>query len=308
LGVFLQGKGKTQEVLKKFLKRTQNEFDAKVKRIRNDNDTEFKNTQVEDYLDEECIKHEFSTSYTLQQNGVDEKKNRTLIEMARIMLDEYKTSNRFWAKAVNTAWHATNLLYLHKLLKKTPYALFTGNKPNVSYFRVFESKCYVLQKRSNSSKFAPKVYEGFLLGYDSNSCAYHVFNKDSGCVEITCDAVFDETNDSQVEQYDLDVVDDEEAPCEALQRMTIGDVKPQDPSEPLTPNNTTPSTQDHEQDQEDEQDEDKGHDQEKNIYQGGDEDDGDHQGSRTKPPHPRVHQTIQRDHPMDNILGDIKRG
>jgi hypothetical protein len=63
---FLQGKGKTQEVLKKFLKRTQNEFDAKVKRIRSDNDTEFKNTQVEDYLDEECIKHEFSTSYTPQ--------------------------------------------------------------------------------------------------------------------------------------------------------------------------------------------------------------------------------------------------
>jgi hypothetical protein len=305
---FLQGKGKTQEVLKKFLKRIQNEFDAKVKRIRSDNDTEFKNTQVEDYLDEECIKHEFSTSYTPQQNGVDEKKNRTLIEMARIMLDEYKTSNRFWAEAVNTAWHATNRLYLHKLLKKTPYALFTGKKPNVSYFRVFESKCYVLQKRSKSSKFAPKVYEGFLLGYDSNSCVYHVFSKDSGCVEITCDAVFDETNDSQVEQYDLDVVDDEETPCEALQRMTIGDVKSQDPSEPLTPNNTTPSTQDHEQDQEDEQDEDKGHDQEKSIYQGGDEDDGDHQGSRTKPPHLRVHQTIQRDHPMDNILDDIKKG
>jgi hypothetical protein len=54
--------------------------------------------------------------------------------------------------------------------------LLTGNKPNVSYFRVFGSKCYVLQKRSKSSKFAPKVYEGFLLGYDSNSRTYHVFN------------------------------------------------------------------------------------------------------------------------------------
>jgi hypothetical protein len=54
---FLQDKGEIQEVLKKFLKRTQNEFDAKVKRIKSDNDTEFKNTQVEDYLDKECIKH-----------------------------------------------------------------------------------------------------------------------------------------------------------------------------------------------------------------------------------------------------------
>jgi hypothetical protein len=54
--------------------------------------------------------------------------------------------------------------------------------------------------------------------------------------------VFDETNGSQVEQYDLDIVDDEETPCEALQRMTIGDVRPQDPCEPQAPNNTTPPT------------------------------------------------------------------
>jgi hypothetical protein len=127
---------------------------------------------------------------------------------------------------VNTACHATNRLYLHKLLKKTPYKLLTGNKPNVSYFRVFGSKCYVLQKRSKSFKFVPKVYQGFLLGYDSNSHAYRIFNKDSSCVETTCDMMFDETNGSQVEQYDLVVVDDEEAPCEALQRMAIGEVRP----------------------------------------------------------------------------------
>jgi hypothetical protein len=82
------------------------------------------------------------------------------------MLDECKTSDRFSAEAVNTACYATNHLYLHKLLKKTPYEILTGNKPNVSYFRIFRSKCYVLQKRSKSSKFAPKVYEGFLLVYD----------------------------------------------------------------------------------------------------------------------------------------------
>jgi transposase InsO family protein len=131
---FLQDKSETQEVLKKFMKRTQNEFDAKVKRIRSDNGTKFKNTQVEDYLDEEGIKHEFSAPYTPQQNGVAERKNRTLIEMARTMLDEYKTLNRFWAEVINTACHVTNRLYLHKLLKKTSYELLTSNKPNVSYF------------------------------------------------------------------------------------------------------------------------------------------------------------------------------
>jgi hypothetical protein len=120
--------------------------------------------------------------------------------------------------------------------------------------------------------------------------------------------MFDETNGSQVEQYDLDVVDDEEAPCESLQRMSIIDVRPQDSSEPNASNGTTPPTQDHEQDQEDELDKDQAHDQEEIIDQGGDEDDGDHEGSRTRPPHLRVHQTVQRDHHVDNIIGDIKKG
>jgi hypothetical protein len=74
---------------------------------------------------------------------------------------------------------------------------------------------------SKSSKFAPKTYEGVLLGYDSNSHAYRVFNVTTGCVETTCDTVFDETNGSQKEQVDLDLVDDEEASCDALQRMML---------------------------------------------------------------------------------------
>jgi transposase InsO family protein len=121
-------------VLKKFLRKTQNKIYAKVKKIRSDNGTEFKNTQVEDFLDEECIKHEFLAPYTPQQNGVAERKNRTLIKMARTMLDEYKTSDRFWVEVINTACHTTNRLYLHKLPKKTSYELLTSNKHNVCYF------------------------------------------------------------------------------------------------------------------------------------------------------------------------------
>jgi hypothetical protein len=89
---FLQDKSKTQEVPKKFLRMAQNEFDIKVKKIRSGNGTEFKNTQIEDFLDEEGIKHDFLAPYTPQQNGVVERKNRTLIEMAKTMFDEYKTS------------------------------------------------------------------------------------------------------------------------------------------------------------------------------------------------------------------------
>jgi hypothetical protein len=137
-------------------------------------------------------------------------------------------------------------------LKKTPYELLTGNKPNVSYFRVFGSKCHVLLKRTKSSKFAPKVYEGFLLGYDSNSHAYRVFHKDSSCVETTCDMVFYKTIGSQVEQYDLNDIDDEETPCDALRTMTIGNVRPQEVNKDQpSSNEAAPPTQTNDQDQED---------------------------------------------------------
>ena len=117
---FLHDKSETKSILKTFIRRSQNEYEVKIKKIRSDNGSEFKNTQIEEFLDDEGIKHEFSAPYTPQQNGVAERKNRTLIEMARTMLDEYKTSDSFWAEAINTACHATNFLYLHRLLKKTP--------------------------------------------------------------------------------------------------------------------------------------------------------------------------------------------
>jgi hypothetical protein len=227
-----------------------------VKKIRSDNGSEFKNLQVEEYLEEEGIKHEFSAPYTPQENGVVERKNRTLIDMARTMLGEFKTPERFWSEAVNTACHAINRVYLRRLLKKTSYKLLTGNKPNVSYFRVFGSKCYILVKKGRNSKFAPKAVEGFLLGYDSNSKAYRVFNKSSGLVEVSSDVVFDETNGSPREQVvDLDDVDEEDVPMAAIRTMAIGDVRPQEQTEQDQPSSSTmvqPPTQDDEQVQQEE--------------------------------------------------------
>jgi transposase InsO family protein len=95
------------------LRQAQNEFGLRIKKIRSDNGTEFKNSQIEGFLEDEGIKHEFSSPYTPQQNGVVERKNRTLLDMARTMLDEYKTSDRFWVEAINTAYYAINCLYLH---------------------------------------------------------------------------------------------------------------------------------------------------------------------------------------------------
>jgi hypothetical protein len=192
-----------------------------VKKIRSDNGSKFKNHQVEEFLEEEGIKHEFSAPYTPQQNGVVERKNRTLIDMARTMFGEYKTPEQFWSEAINTTCHAINRLYLHRLLKKASYELLTSNKPNVSYFHVFGRKCYILVKKGRHSKFAPKVVEGFLLGYDSNTKAYRGFNKSSCLVEVSSDVVFDETNGSPREQVDLDDVDEDEVPMATMRTMAI---------------------------------------------------------------------------------------
>jgi hypothetical protein len=292
----------------------------RIKKIRSDNGTKFKNSQIEGFLEEEGIKHEFSSPYTPQQNGVVERKNRTLLDMARTMLDEYKTPDRFWAEVINTACYSINRLYLHRILKKTSYELLTDKKPNVSYFRVFGSKCFILIKRGRKSKFAPKVVEGFLLGYDSNTRAYRVFNKSTGLVGVSCDIVFDENNGSQVEQVDLDELDDEEAPCVTLRNMSIGDVCPKESEEPTQAQDqpsfsmqASPPTQDEDQAQNnEEEDQEYEPPQEDDNDQGGDEvdkdkeDDQEVQGQR--PPHPRVHQAIQRDHPVNSILGDIHKG
>jgi hypothetical protein len=157
----------------------------------------------------------------------------TLMDMVRTMLEEYKTSDRFLVEAITIACHTNNRFYLHQILKKTSYKLLTGKNPNVSYFQVFGSKCFILVKRGRNSKFAPKAVEGFLLGYVSNTSVYRVFNKSIRLVEVSCDIVFDETNGSQVEQVDLDEPQHEEAPCTVLRNMFIGDVCPQVPEEPI---------------------------------------------------------------------------
>jgi hypothetical protein len=132
--------------------------------------------------------------------------------------------------------------------------------------------------------------------------------------------VFDETNRSQVEQVDLDELDDEEAPCVALRNMSIGDVCPKESEEPTQAqdqpsfsNQASPPTQDEEQaqDDEDENQEDEPP-QEENMDQGGDEDnqvkEDDQEIQDQRSPHPRAHQAIQRDHPINSILGDIHKG
>jgi hypothetical protein len=211
--------------------------------------------------------------------------------MARTMLGEFKTPKRFWSEVVNTSCHAINRLYLHRLLKKTSYELLTGNKPNVSYFRVFGSKCYILVKKCRHSKFAPKAVEGFLLGYDSNTKAYRVFNKSSSLVEVSSDVVFDETNGSPREQVDLDDIDEDDVPTATMRTRAIGDVRPQEQQEQDQPSSSTtvhPPTQDGEQVP-----------QEEGQDQGGAQEEQVVEEEAPRVPPTQVRASIQRNHPVD---------
>ena len=130
--------------------------------IRSDNGSEFKNYTLNGFLSDEGIRHQYSAAYTPQQNGVAERKNRTLLDMARSMLAEFNSPPFLWAEAVSTACHSSNRLYFRKGLKKTPYEILTGNKPNISYFRVFGCKCFYLIKGVRLSKFQAKNIGGYI--------------------------------------------------------------------------------------------------------------------------------------------------
>ena len=160
---FLKSKDETKATFIDFAKQAQRKYNMAILAIRSDNGSEFKNYTLEEFLSDEGIEHQYSASYTPQQNGVAERKNRTLVEMARSMLDEYKSPYSFWAEAINTACHYSNRLFFRPLMKKTPYELLTGKKPNVSYFRVFGCKCHVYIKGCPIAKFESRTFDGIFL-------------------------------------------------------------------------------------------------------------------------------------------------
>jgi hypothetical protein len=146
-----------------------------------------------------------------------------------------------------------------------------------------------LVKKGRHSKFAPKDVEGYLLGYDSYTKAYRVFNKSSGLVEVSSNVVFDETNGSPREQVDLDDVDEDEVPMAAMRTMAIRDVRPQEQQDqPSSSTLVHPRTQDEEQVPQD-----------KGMDQGGAHGEQDKEEDAQQAPPTQVWATIQRNRPVD---------
>ncbi|KAJ9561581.1 hypothetical protein OSB04_006741 [Centaurea solstitialis] len=146
---FLRMKSEAPELIIKFIKRIQVLLQLPVRKIRSDNGTEFKNATLDAYLTSVGISHNFSGAYTPQQNGVVERRNRTLVEAARTMLAYSGLPLTFWAEAVSTACFTQNRTIINKRFKKTPYHIINRQVPNVKFFHVFGCRCYILNNRDN---------------------------------------------------------------------------------------------------------------------------------------------------------------
>nr|ABA98045.1 retrotransposon protein, putative, unclassified [Oryza sativa Japonica Group] len=169
------------------------EFPGSLKRIRSDNGGEFKNASFEQFCNERGLEHEFSSPRVTQQNGVVERKNRVLVEMARTMLDEYKTPRKFWAEAINTACYISNRVFLRSKLGKTSYELRFGHQPKVSHLRVFGCKCFDL-KSGNLDMFEARSTDGLFLGYLAHTRGYRVLILGTNKIVETCEVSFNEAS------------------------------------------------------------------------------------------------------------------
>nr|GEW41948.1 hypothetical protein [Tanacetum cinerariifolium] len=156
---FLKTKDETSGILKKFITEIENLKDLKVKIIRCDNEGEFRNKKMNDFCSQKGIKRDFSNARTPQQNCVAERRNRTLIDAARIMVLVNKSHN------------------------KTPYKLFNGRSPAIGFLKPFGCHVMILNTLDNLGKFEEKGNKGYFIGYSMSSKVFRVFNKRTRRVE-----------------------------------------------------------------------------------------------------------------------------
>ncbi|GJZ79470.1 ribonuclease H-like domain-containing protein [Tanacetum coccineum] len=173
---FLASKDETSGILKNFITEIENQVDKKVKIIRCDNGTEFKNRIMSEFCKQKGIKREFSVARTPQQNGVTKRRNRTLIEATRTMLADSKLPSTFWVEVVNTTCYVQNKVLIVKPHNKTPYELFRGRTPALSFMRPFRCHVTILNTLDYLGKFDRKSDEGFFVRYSLNSKAFRVYN------------------------------------------------------------------------------------------------------------------------------------
>ncbi|GJT01673.1 ribonuclease H-like domain-containing protein [Tanacetum coccineum] len=204
-------KDETYDMLHDLIVGLENRLRHKVKTIRCDHGTEFKNQLMNEFCAKKGIKREYSIARTPQQNGVAERKNRTLIEAARTMLADSLLPIQFWAEAVNTACYVLNRVLVTKPQMKTPYEILMGRSPNISFMRPFGCPLTILNTLDHLGKFDGKSEEGYLLGYSTNSKGFRVYNRVTRKVQDCLHVNFLENQENQKGKgpdwmFDLDLL------------------------------------------------------------------------------------------------------
>ena len=150
----------------------ENEKNQKIKCLRLDNGGEFTSNEFNEFCEMNGVKRQFSSPKNPQQNDVVERKNRTIQEAAKTMLNEAKLPDVYWREAIYTVVYILNRGQVMVNNDKTPYELWYGRPASVKYFKVFGSKCYIKRNENDLGKFESITNEGIFLGYSSTKKAY----------------------------------------------------------------------------------------------------------------------------------------
>ena len=189
---FLHSKDEASQLIINHIKAVDNDSKWNAKKIRSDNGTKFKNSIMKEFCNEKGIAHTFSALRTPQQNVAVERKNRTLIEATRTMLEESKLPNYFWAKAINIACYTQNISIVNQAQGKTPFQLMKNKKPTLNFLHVFGCKCFILRNRGeNLGKFEAMADEVIFLGY-ATTRSFRVYNLRMNIVMESVHVVFDD--------------------------------------------------------------------------------------------------------------------
>ncbi|GJT28092.1 retrovirus-related pol polyprotein from transposon TNT 1-94 [Tanacetum coccineum] len=190
--LFLRSKDETPEVLKDFLTMIQRNLQAPVISVRTDRGTEFLNKTLNAFFKEEGIEHQTSTPRTPEQNGVVERRNRTLVEAARTMLSASKLPLFFWAEAIATACYTQNRSIIIPTHEKTAYHIINDRKPSIKHLHIFGCTCYLTRDGENLDKMKEKGDTCILVGYSTKSKGYRVYNKRTRLIVESIHLRFDE--------------------------------------------------------------------------------------------------------------------
>ena len=168
----------------------ENQKGKKIKFLRTDNGTKYESNEFNDYCREAGIKRETTTVYTPEQNGVAERKSRTILEVARAMLYDQGLSKFLWGEVANTAVYVQNRCSHSALDSKIPEEVFSGKKLDVSHFRVFGSLVYFYVLKEKRSKMDASRKKGMFVGYNETSKTYRIYVPGQREVEICHDVTF----------------------------------------------------------------------------------------------------------------------